>query len=335
MGNFEDNKEVPYNEGRYLDAWARVLDIQAPSSAVKQVEETLYISFNKVEKDANNAVLNIIDYALNGNVNTLLFVALAFNKTVIAKSTKPFKTFFSTSAGMLLEASKDKEVSPGVKIKEVVKKQLDVLIDLLEGYPINEDPSFFSAMARINQDIVKLQNHNYGAVTKVVLLNNPEKLHAELVIAEIFKQNTSYIGNSKLCCYLCDEILKDYGFAHRGTHGTLYLNGFNMPKSLEENTLNRLLQNIKDYFYPQMSMVLDNVYKNTLVDEIKGAQDAELSESESEEKEIEPSFNIQDNLKELKEKLDFDHEVSEIFSREIYNMREIDELILTGLQSQE
>lgn len=66
----------PYKNGRYLDALARILNIQDPCSAVVQVGEMLYITFNHVEEKINKVALGIINSSIDINVEAVLIKIL-------------------------------------------------------------------------------------------------------------------------------------------------------------------------------------------------------------------------------------------------------------------
>jgi hypothetical protein len=59
--------------------------------------------------------------------------------------------------------------------------------------------------------------------TDLIVLDNPNNLHADSNIIDYFKSSKyldkNYVGVSKLCCGYCHKYLKEARYEHRGTHG--------------------------------------------------------------------------------------------------------------------
>jgi len=232
--------DFPYAEGRHLDAWARILNIQAPCSAVIQTVDTLYVSFNKVEKVQNERALEFFNYAISTNIpKYILCTALIFNISSPSNFTKKFR-------GMATYASKQN------KITEFLQSNADKIIDQAETDAVE-------MLHKLNRDIAKLfDNGHLNSNINIKILDNEYGMHAELVVGQYLRNifmddqkeqafTRNYIGISKLCCYICDQVLNYLAIDHRGTHGKLYLNKYCFPENLDLQCITQIISNIEAY----------------------------------------------------------------------------------------
>lgn len=74
----------------------------------------------------------------------------------------------------------------------------------------------------------------------IIVIDNPNRAHAEVNLAKEFSHLKIYIGVSRLCCGICDYLLDDiYHHKHRGTHGTCD-DGWSAPSIQFQNTFKEL-----------------------------------------------------------------------------------------------
>ena len=279
----EDRSNTHYTDGRYLDAWARVLNIQAPCSAVVQVNQILYVSFNKVEKSANELALKNIEYGRIISPTVLLFVSFVFNRNVIDETKtqdSPYHKFFKQSLGKLLEAGK--QATPLEAIRHVAESNIQEFFGIQQDIFKGDNWKLISVVLRINQDVIKLSKFHYRNVEIIALLDNPEKVHGELVVATKLALSGAlpYIGISKLSCYLCHEALDYFHQEHRGTHGTLYLNGFNIPSIFDEEFIASCIEKIQLHRMRHWEEANQRITDNKHIITQKSSEEADLSDDE-------------------------------------------------------
>lgn len=79
-----------------------------------------------------------------------------------------------------------------------------------------------------------IKDNKYQHIHDVVVLDNPNNVHADSNVAHYFSNGdyleNNYIGVSKLCCGYCHKYLDNNNFLHRGTHGVCD-DEWNMPWS--------------------------------------------------------------------------------------------------------
>lgn len=289
----QEKNDVNYSNGRYLDAWARIFDIQDPCSAVTEIEGILYISFNQVEKRANESALKIIQVAFVMDVQAALCTVLLFNKAFVEamKTTGLVNSTFKPIIGQLIQASKKSDIAIKETIENTTPNILKIQKEILNGKNTDQ----IKVLLRITQDVYKVYS-KYNISEKVTLLMNPDHLHAELIIAEKLKDYiisnpdsglNPYIGISKLSCHLCNEILNNLSIDHHGTHGTLYLNGFKLPKSLiNEDYIEFIIKSVDKYRSDNWEQAGNCITENQRIATKKLSENAALSDDEDIEKEI-------------------------------------------------
>ena len=240
VGKYNEKLE-DYESLRYLDAWARVLNIKTPCSAVAQIDETIYLSFNKVEQGTNQNTLNIIKKHLDNDNRDFLFPTLLCN-TALAEQTlystplaKKMKLNLETVRGKLFAGAK-KNISGQNIITEQDKTTLLKLQEELFASYNSKDQKLIKVLLRINQDVSKIIFYKKNTNIDFQLIDNPKELHAELAVLSWIKEHKlgklHYIGISKLSCYLCTETLDELDISYRGSHGKLYLNKWVFPDKL-------------------------------------------------------------------------------------------------------
>jgi hypothetical protein len=233
-----------YEQGRYLDAFARIFLFKPPCSAVCQALDTLFISLNGND-EANKKALLIMESCLDDPqamlcVSASCYIPLHGADDWFGTSYKGFfEKFRGRMAHALFEpATRQKVLNEGI----FQSKNLHSLI-LQNGSPHHR-----RALYRLHRDILKLSKRGYFGVKIFVLTENIDQAHAELALVSKAKSSdVKYIGISKLCCYLCHRILNDWGVDHRGTHGILYLKGFNVPSFVADEEAKELLYGIHQH----------------------------------------------------------------------------------------
>lgn len=208
-----------------------------------------------------------------------------------------------------------------------------------------EHQNLTKVLLRITQDVYKLHAIDYGGVKKITLLENPNKLHAELAVAEKLKDTSTavqYIGISKLCCYLCNEILENnLKIDHRGTHGTLYLNGFKLPSSLDKRYSEELIEKIDNYRKFHWKDANQRITDNRIIVESNRVSEApDLSDDEEIESqilingttllvELKSQFKLKEKLKDIKKVL----LLSECYFLDIHDMNKLARSALDVIQN--
>ncbi|AVP87075.1 hypothetical protein phytr_1140 [Candidatus Phycorickettsia trachydisci] len=105
------------------------------------------------------------------------------------------------------------------------------------------------------------QDDNSLKTVEIEILNNPEGLHAEMVLLKKalkdFREGSRttfefYMGISKLCCYLCHrtlDLLKDkipdLKVITRGTHNTFYI-GWILPDKTLKSEIDEVLKEVEE-----------------------------------------------------------------------------------------
>ena len=280
---------LSYKDKRYLDAWARILHIQGQCSAIFQDNEILYITFSPAVAKSSEEVYDIIQCGIDVNIEAVLLTVLSFNRDIIHtlnRSTSSLANILETMPAKLVAAKKknkllnffqDNAITISIEIKNTLKEM--------------KDEKFTKGLKRLIQDIFKLNLIGYGGVKKIIYVENDEKLHAELALAEKLKTNKNaiqYIGVSKLCCYICDEILTNkWQIDHRGTHGTLYLNGFTLPPSLDIKYAEELLEKIDNHRKSGWLEADDRITNNEIIIyQHRHTEEPDLSDDEELERKI-------------------------------------------------
>ena len=305
-----DNSKTAYDKGRHLDAWARILNIYPPCNAVYSENNNLYISFNEDNKFICDT-LRIIEATLEmKNTKFLLLIACTFNKKLFdAIKTDDQTNFFREVKGKIVCSQKEPSKSEKEKLTEIhagnlenflttrkKEKLTEILEQNIEKFLImqreifeenNED--LINIFVRMNQDISKLNKLNYNDIKKIILLENPNKLHSELVVSIEFP-NAEYIGIFKLSCYLCDQILNEIKIGHRGTHSVLYLNKFNISEKLVGEKIeffDNLINKIKDYLKDHWVDIGERIQENRPdIDKDRKSEELEMSDDEEEDKNL-------------------------------------------------
>lgn len=93
-------------------------------------------------------------------------------------------------------------------------------------------------------------------------------------------ESIKYIGISKLSCFLCDEILNYQNIDHRGTHGELYLNGFQIPEFLDAILGQLLLDKAKQHMQQNWEATGVRVFNNERISKSSRSQAADVSDDE-------------------------------------------------------
>lgn len=269
-----------YKDGRYLDAWARLLDIQKPCSAVSSFRDKLYISFNTTEKIQHQKI-KIISFAIEDCITnkeplSMLCAILLFN----VKSSHNNKDY-QALIGKAFKIPNIKEWNDfyktnGMIIVELVQKN---------SKEIYED---------IKRDVDNLYKNDLLSC-QVKIINNKEKLHAEIAVATYLKseilekkedvdlsyKSPIYIGISKLSCYICDKILHSWKVDHRGTHGKLYMNNYVFPKESSNEFIQNIIDEINKYLRLNWEDVGNRVFNyDRIYYENRESENATCSEDE-------------------------------------------------------
>ena len=241
---------LDYCSTRYLDAWAKLINIHKPCSAVVRPninENKLYVAFNETQK-SQIKVINIINMisANNPSIEEMFAVTFLFN----ADANK---------------FSKELKSLPGIIIKTV--KDIDDWKNFFEQNTdqineISDKENFVEVANEIKRNITKLKEHKLLNF-QIECIKNNEGFHAEIAAAKFLMEsrqalqenyddkqdvNSEYIGVSKLSCFICHETLNLWEFNHRGTHGKLYMNKYVFYEKLEDDFINKIIQNILEYF---------------------------------------------------------------------------------------
>lgn len=281
---------LDYKSIRYLDAWARVLNIQDPCTAVTQINGTIYVSYNKVEKVANNNALNLIQCSLSDK-EAFLCAALLFNRPLINEL-----SHYNTGLAEQLSKKIDQVRGKSLTKKSIIVEDINSIFNLQEQIFVNYDPKnkkLIEVLLGINQDVSKIL-HYKNINVNFQLVENSKGMHAELAVLTWIKESEywdqwfsqlNYIGISKLSCYLCDEVLKELYIGHRGTFGKLYLNKWVFPdnslynESQKEKLINKIDKHRKKYWKDAGEHITNNTH---IIDKLP-PEEAELSDSENDQ----------------------------------------------------
>ena len=216
--------------------------MQTDVDATIEYENKVYLSYNSTLTTQNKKYVSFIQTILtnlsNYSNDHILGIYLTFNMDFIelAKKTRNhvdesgkkllenFVKVYKITNGILEKNIKKAQDTESLNdfISDIVSEYKNILLYLLE----NKLDYHLSTFLRPLQDSYKL----YDFLTKedyiytdLIVLDNPNNLHADSNIIDYFKSNKyldkNYVGVSKLCCGYCHKYLEDAGYKHRGTHG--------------------------------------------------------------------------------------------------------------------
>ncbi|WP_316354487.1 nucleic acid/nucleotide deaminase domain-containing protein [Candidatus Trichorickettsia mobilis] len=236
----DQHKRHDYNSERILDTLARVLNIDTCAAIAHSESANKFImSFNSTLDYNHQLFLNEILSAINTTLQDSNIYHIVHSDRNLLQQIKAFEQNVLTVPGENIQ----KCVVSFKKFKEYYsthqlnnEKYAEFIVDMQSHGIIGEALDKF---IRPVQDAKKLlaafNEQNVGKII-VDLLENPQELHAEINLLEykITKKLAvdEYTGISKLCCALCEFVLEEGHVAHRGKHGVLFENGWNLTPNL-------------------------------------------------------------------------------------------------------